>query len=130
MLQSFPPQVHHPVSIFSFLTSYEVTIASDSIVINFVSLTSYVQATVFFLVPFDKFILNFDQSHVFRSVKLIGNKLSFRVLLQLVLLCYILSFGIFQFVTDKFIRVQLSGLEKSTLIRVPWTIVSGSAIGI
>ena len=73
--------VHHPVSIFSFLTSYEVTIESDSIVINFVSFTLYVQATVFFLAPFGKFILNLGQSHVFHPVKLIGNKLRFRVLL-------------------------------------------------
>ena len=40
-------------------------------------------------------------------MKLIGNKLRFRVLLQLVLLCYISSFGISQFVTGKFTRVQL-----------------------
>ena len=45
--------VHPPVSIFSFLTSYdEVTTASDSIVINFVSLTLYVQAIVFFSCTF------------------------------------------------------------------------------
>ena len=60
--------VHHPISIFSFLTSYEVTIASDSIVINFVSLTLYAQATVLFLVPFDKFILSFGQNHAFYAV--------------------------------------------------------------
>ena len=44
--------VHHPISIFSFLTSYEVTIASDSIIANFVSLTLYAQATVFFSCTF------------------------------------------------------------------------------
>ena len=50
--------VHHYISIFSFLTSSEVAIASDSIVINFVSLTLYTQATVLFLVPLGKFILS------------------------------------------------------------------------
>ena len=40
-------------------------------------------------------------------VKFIRNKLRFGVLLQLVLLCDILSFRIPQFVTGKFIRVQL-----------------------
>ena len=74
---------------------------------NLFSLTLYVQATVFFLAPFGKFIPNLGQSHVFYAVKLIGNKLRFRVLLQLVLLCYMLSFGISQFVTGKFIRMQL-----------------------
>ena len=99
--------VHHPMSIFSFLTSYEVTIACNSIVIYFVSFTLYAQATVFFLVPLGKFILNSGQNHVFHVVKTIGSKLRFRVLLQLVLLCYMLSFGISQLVTGKFIRVQL-----------------------
>ena len=99
--------VHHPMSIFSFLTSYEVTIACNSIVIYFVSFTLYAQATVSFLVPLGKFILNSGQNHVFHVVKTIGSKLRFRVLLQLVLLCYMLSFGISQLVTGKFIRVQL-----------------------
>ena len=40
-------------------------------------------------------------------MELFGSNLRFRVLLQLVLLCYILSFGISQFITDKFIKVQL-----------------------
>ena len=99
--------VRHPISIFSFQTSYEVTIAPDCIVINFVSLTLYAQATVFFLVPFSKFILSFGQNHAFHAVELIGSNPRFRVLLQLVLLCYILSFGISQFVTGKFVKVQL-----------------------
>ena len=122
--------VHHPISILSFLTSYEVTIASDSIVINFVLLTSYAQAAVFFLLPFGKFIPNFGQNHAFHTVKLIGSKLSFRVLLQLVLLCYVLSFGISQFVTSKFIKVQLLRSGNVHPKPVPWTIVYGSAIGI
>ena len=41
--------VHHPVSRFSFLTSSKVTIASDSIVINFVSLLCMPKQQPFFL---------------------------------------------------------------------------------
>ena len=67
--------VHHPISMFSFVTSHEVAIASDSIIVNFVSLTLYAQATVFFLVPFGKFILCFGQNHAFHVLELTGSKL-------------------------------------------------------
>ena len=96
--------VHHFTSIFP---SHEVTIAFDSIVINFILLTLYAYAAVFFVVPFGKFILNFGQNHAFHAVELIGNKLRF-VLVQLVFLFYILSLAISHFITGKFIKESQS----------------------
>ena len=61
--------IYHPETVLSYFVSYNGILIPDSVVSNFVSLTLYVQATVFFPKPLGKFILQIGHGYIFRLTK-------------------------------------------------------------
>ena len=104
-------------TVLSYLVSCNGILIPDSVVSNFVSLTLYVQATVFFLKPLGKFILQIGHGYIFQLTKLtrvyiLTFKDKFSGILRMALFCYILLLGISQFFNLKQViqmRLHLSG---------------------
>ena len=105
--------IYHPETVLSYFVSYNGILILDSVVSNFVSLTLYVQATVFFLKPLGKFILQIGHGYIFRLTKLtrvyiLTFKDKFSGILRMVLYCYIILLGISQyFILKQVIRMRL-----------------------